>query len=522
VRASKKPYFFHPLETALILSELNADSETIAAALLHDVIEDTNVSARRLEKLFGQEVALLVEGVTKVDIISRRGKQAQNIANLQKILLATVSDLRVLFIKLADKLHNLRTLRFLPKQKQIAIARHALEVYAPLAHKLGIHKIKHEMEEICFSVLEPHEYALLKKEIAKRRKHSEPEIKEIIKMVSKNCRVGRALSVYTMQKGVYNIFRKIAATGKSLNEIYDYLIVVILVDSVRECYECLGMIHSMFPPIARKLKDYIAIPQSNGYKSIHTTVIGPRGKPVKIYIRTKEMDDLAEKGMIVAHTDKNFAKAFGKRVSALKKSLVKDLSKKSEKEFLESFKTDFLEDSVFFFDKHGNVCELPFGSTPLDFAFFFGKEDGLHFEKARVNGKDVAPWYEIQSSDIVEVYFSKQIGVNRQWLSFVKSKAAVEAIEKALEKKHAKKRIAARVPPTKLKIVAVDKIGLFLDLAKVFSDNKVNIESLSAEALPREQKAILEINACFCDKKQLARVVARLQKTRNVFDVKVL
>lgn len=517
-RASKDPYFHHPMETAMILSGLNADSETIAAALLHDVIEDTDVPEKEIKKHFGGEVASLVGGVTKVDLISQRSREAKQIANLQKVLLATVSDVRVLFIKLADKLHNLRTIKFLPKAKQKEIAAYALEVYAPLAHKLGIHKLQLELEELCFSIVQPQEYALLKKEIEKRRKRKAPEIRELIVGFSKCCKTMRKnFSIYTIQKGVYNIFRKVAATGKSLDEIYDYTVVVVLVDSVRDCYECLGTIHSLFPPIARKLKDYIAIPQSNGYKSIHTSVIGPRGHPIKIYIRTKEMDTLAEKGMIVAkRLDKESARVFRKKMAWMRHTMDEAFSSKAGRRFLDSLKTDFLENTVFFFDKHGKIHELPYGAMPLDFAFHIGREQGLRFESARVNGKEVPLWYEIQGGDIVDVSFSKRFSANGQWLNFVKSKKAKKEIEKFLGKKPEKKQRQCNLHAVRVRIVARDKVGLFSELLKAFKDLRINIEEVSAKSSKADNTATVELKANFSDKQQIERIKGKLQKNKSV------
>ncbi len=521
-RASKDPYFYHPLETAIILADLGADSETIAAALLHDVLEDTAVTHKRMQKLFGPKVTELVEGVTKVDIISQRERNAKQIASLQKIFLATVSDIRVLFIKLADKLHNLRTIKYLPKTKQKEIASHALEVYAPLAHKLGLHGLKSEMEERCFAILEPQEYSYLKKQLEERRKKKSAEIRELIKEISRNCRIMKKnLEIYTLQKGVYQIFKKIVITGKSLEEIYDYTVVVIIVSSERECYECLGLIHSLFLPVAKKLKDYIAIPQSNSYKSIHTTVIGPHGNPVKIYIRTREMDNIAEKGMIIAKKfDKKIARDFNKKMAWMRHALGKELSAKTGKKFLDSLKTDFLDNAVLFFDRHGRIHELPFGSTPLDFAFHQNEELALRFRKAKVNGKEVPPWYEIQSGDIVEFSAAKRNTVSRRWLSLVKSKNALNQIQKFLNRKH-KKCIVAVVPATKMKIVARDRMGLFFELTKFFRDRGINIESFSASSGAADKRATVELKANFCDKEQMEKVIRQMKKNKNVLSVQI-
>ena len=449
VRKSGEPYIIHPLCVAIILADLELDKETIEAGLLHDVVEDTIMTEEEIEKEFGPDVALLVDGVTKLQQInfpSDKGngdnktadQQEMQAENLRKMFLAMAKDIRVIMIKLADRLHNMRTLKYQPPAKQQKIARETMEIYAPIAQRLGISKIKVELDDISLKYLEPDVYYDLVDKIAVRRSEREEYIQQIVDEVTEHMKnAGIKSQIDGRVKHFFSIYKKMKNQSKTLDQIYDLFAVRIIVDSVKDCYAALGVIHEMYKPIPGRFKDYIAMPKPNMYQSLHTTVIGSSGQPFEIQIRTMEMHKAAEYG-IAAHWKYKEA-SDGKKVAAqeeeklawLRQILEWQRDMSDNKEFMNLLKSDLdlFSDSVYCFTPTGDEKTLPVGSTPIDFAYSVHTAVGNKMIGARVNGKLVTIDYEIQNGDRIEILTSQNSkGPSRDWLNLVKSTQAKNKI----------------------------------------------------------------------------------------------
>ena len=449
VRKSGEPYIIHPLCVAIILADLELDKETIEAGLLHDVVEDTIMTEEEIEKEFGPDVALLVDGVTKLQQInfpSDKGngdnktadQQEMQAENLRKMFLAMAKDIRVIMIKLADRLHNMRTLKYQPPAKQPKIARETMEIYAPIAQRLGISKIKVELDDLSLKYLEPDVYYDLVDKIAVRRSEREEYIQQIVDEVTEHMKnAGIKSQIDGRVKHFFSIYKKMKNQSKTLDQIYDLFAVRIIVDSVKDCYAALGVIHEMYKPIPGRFKDYIAMPKPNMYQSLHTTVIGSSGQPFEIQIRTMEMHKAAEYG-IAAHWKYKEA-SDGKKVAAqeeeklawLRQILEWQRDMSDNKEFMNLLKSDLdlFSDSVYCFTPTGDVKTLPAGSTPIDFAYSVHTAVGNKMIGARVNGKLVTIDYEIQNGDRIEILTSQNSkGPSRDWLNLVKSTQAKNKI----------------------------------------------------------------------------------------------
>ena len=425
-RVSGEDYIHHPLGVARILAELQIDADSIAAALLHDVVEDTTVTLEQIEKEFGREIAGLVDGVTKLSRIEYKSKEEQQMENYRKMFLAMAKDIRVVLIKLADRLHNMRTLRYMRSDKQKRIAQETLEIFAPLAHRLGIFNIKWELEDLAFRYLEPEKYYELVDQVRQKRQEREAIIEEAIVILREKLReVGIQAEIDGRPKHFYSIFRKMQRDHKQLSEIYDLSAVRILVDSLKECYGALGVVHTLWKPIPNRFKDFIAVPKSNMYQSLHTTVIGIQGKPLEIQIRTYEMHHVAEVG-IAAHWKykegaKGPGKGFDQKLSWMRQLLEWHQELRDPREFVESVKLDVFSDEVFVFTPKGDVLDLPAGSVPLDFAYRVHTDVGHRCVGARVNGRMVPLETKLNNGDIVEIITSKQGTPSRDWLNIVAS-----------------------------------------------------------------------------------------------------
>lgn len=431
LRASGEPYLNHPVGTAAICADLGLDSATIAAALLHDVVEDTSMSIEAVRAQFGEEVALLVDGVTKLSQMSFRSVEEEQAENIRKMIIAMAKDIRVILIKLADRLHNMRTLSYLGKEKQIEKSKETLEVYAPLAHRLGIESIRWELEDLAFATLHPRKYAEVGKMVAQRRADRERDMEEARdtlsgELVAMNIQAeisGRA-------KHLYSIYNKMVRKGKEFNEIYDLTALRVLVNSVKDCYAVLGVIHSIWKPLPGRFKDYIAMPKFNMYQSLHTTVIGPTGKPLEIQIRTYDMHETAQYG-IAAHWMYKEGRS-GQRSSGqleklqwLRQIMDWQSETKDSGEFLDSLRVDLFHDEVYVFTPKGEVKSLPAGSTPVDFAYAIHTDVGHRCIGAKVDGRIVPLTHKLESGDIVEILTSKTAqGPSRDWLQFVASSGA--------------------------------------------------------------------------------------------------
>ncbi|NLJ84708.1 MAG: bifunctional (p)ppGpp synthetase/guanosine-3',5'-bis(diphosphate) 3'-pyrophosphohydrolase [Halanaerobiaceae bacterium] len=433
-RYSGESFVEHPLGVALILAELELDIISIAAALLHDVVEDTEVTSETIKKEFGEEIALLVDGVTKLSRLKFQTREELQAENLRKMFIAMAEDIRVILIKLADRLHNMRTLKYLNKDKRIIKAQETLEIYAPLAHRLGISKVKWELEDLAFLFLEPEKYYEVARKVQANRAQRERDIQFALDLLKNRLKeVGLKAETYGRPKHLYSIYQKMKKKEIEFEEVYDLTAVRIIVDTVRECYEVLGIVHELWKPIPGRFKDYIAMPKSNMYQSLHTTVIGPKGDPLEIQIRTPEMHRTAEYG-IAAHwrykEGKTGDQAFEEKLSWLRQLLEWQKELQEPQEFMEALKIDLFEDEVFVFTPKGDVISLPKGATPVDFAFSIHTEIGYSCIGAKVNGQIKPLDYHLQNGDIVEIQTTRaSTGPSRDWLNFVKTSKARSKIK---------------------------------------------------------------------------------------------
>ena len=448
-RESGEPYIIHPVSVAIILTEMGMDTNTIVAGLLHDVIEDTDYTYDDIAKIFNKEIANLVDGVTKINKIRYKTKEEQQADNVRKMLLAMAQDIRVIIIKLADRLHNMRTLKFMSPEKQKQKAQETLDIYAPIAHRLGMSKVKWELEDLCLRYLHPDEYYNLVKDIAEKRVEREKYISYIIEELKQKLKSANIeCDIEGRPKHFYSIYRKMIDKNKSIEQIFDLTAVRILVDTVKDCYEALGIVHTIYKPIPGRFKDYIAMPKPNMYQSLHTTVIGKQGKTFEIQIRTFEMHETAEYG-IAAHwkykqgvnsNDKE-EKGQGKEVTiANKLSWLKEILEwqkeaSDAEEFMEGFKLDLFSDEIFVFTPKGVVLSLPAGATPIDFAYKIHTDIGNRCIGAKANGKMVTLDYKLKTGDIVEILTtSTPKGPSMDWLGIAKSNQARSKIKQWFKK----------------------------------------------------------------------------------------
>ncbi len=438
-RLSGEPFLIHPLEVAIILAKLGMDTETIVASLLHDTVEDTGTTLEYIRKNFSEDIALLVDGVTKISHIKNRSRATAQAETLRKMLIATIEDIRVIIIKLADKLHNMRTIMFHPPDKQERIARETMDLYAPIANRLGMSKIGSELEDIAFTVLYPDEYRIIEEKIAQRKDDVEKYIDSVRKILTEKLReLDIKAEITGRAKHYLSIYRKIQEQNKSFDDIYDIRAIRIITGEIKDCYGILGIIHTLWSPITSRFKDYIAVPKSNMYQSLHTTVIGPEGFPMEAQIRTEEMHATAEMG-IAAHWMYKEKKTLKKEYKNLKllndiKEWQKDL--KDSREFMKSLKMDLYEDEIFVFTPQGKIIKLASGATPVDFAFAIHTEIGLHTTGAKVNNKIVPLRTRLKSGDIVEILTSKKGHPSEAWLKFVVSPRARYKIRQWIRKQN--------------------------------------------------------------------------------------
>ncbi len=443
VRRSGEPYLAHPLAVAYILAQMKLDLPAIAAGLLHDTVEDTETTIEDLEKIFGREVAEIVDGVTKISTLPIKSKIYKEAENFRKMILAMANDLRVVLVKLADRLHNMRTLEFQPEHKRQRIARETLEIYAPLASRLGIDWLKRELEDLSFMYLYPEEYRRLKEEVERVVAARQDFIDEVIKILKEALdKEGISGRVLGRRKHLYSIFRKLERQNLGIDQlylIYDIIGLRVIVKEVRECYEVLGLIHSLWRPIPGRFKDYISLPKPNMYQSLHTTVIGPGGRQMEIQIRTEEMDRIANEGIaahwlykeqkiISADSAKSHQFEWLKRLVELQKEL------QNPRDFIESLRMDLFPDEVYVFTPGGDIKVLPRGATPVDFAYAIHTEVGHHCARAKVNGRLVPLDYELQTGDIVEIVTATHQKPSRDWLKFVKTSRARSRIRQWLKR----------------------------------------------------------------------------------------
>ncbi|MGH8937699.1 MAG: RelA/SpoT family protein [Acidimicrobiia bacterium] len=442
-RLSGDPYVTHPLAVAQLLADYGLDAPTLAAALLHDAVEDTDLTVQEIADAFGEEVARLIDGVTKLDRVSFSSPEQAQAASIRKMVVAMAQDVRVLLIKLVDRLHNLRTISPLRPEKQARIARESLEIYAPLAHRLGTEEIKHEMEDRSFAILHPKRHAEIEALLRSRAPQRDAYLEKVV------VEVGAALAdagvkaeVSGRPKHLYSIYRKMVTAGRPFEEIHDLVGIRIISEEVRDCYAALGVVHSMWPPIHGRFKDYIAMPKFNLYQSIHTTVVGPEGKPLEVQIRSREMHERAEYG-IAAHW------RYKEGMGPADLPWLADIRFLQEEyadpgEFLDSLKLDLYRDEVFVLTPKGDVVTLPRGATPVDFAYHIHTEVGHRCAGAKVNGRLVPLSTKLESGDIVEIVTSKaqEAGPSRDWLEFVRTSRASAKIRQRFTKERRQAALA--------------------------------------------------------------------------------
>ena len=448
VRRSGEPYLSHPLEVANLLAGMKLDRTTLAAGLLHDVLEDTDVTAADIKDAFGKDVAGLVEGVTKISRVQDVSPEASRAETVRKIILAMTDDLRVIFIKLADRLHNLQTLKFLPEDKQKQIAAETLEIYAPIANRLGMGRIKAELEDLAFRYQEPEEFFRIASLVEPRRKSGEAELKKFRRLLERLMKDNRIpVEVSYRIKRPYSIYRKMKSQRIEFHQVYDFLALRIITDTVKSCYAALGIIHQKWPPLLQRFRDFIAMPKPNLYQALHTTVITEDKQSFEIQIRTREMNDLAENG-IAAHwkykeEDPQALMREDKRLQWLREMVELFSEQKNPKEFLKNLKINLIPEEVYVFSPKGRVVSLPTGASALDFAFRIHTEIGLHSAQAKINGK-VSPLKTLlKTGDIVEIVTSPDKTPSRGWLNFAFTSGARHQLKRWL-KQQEKGRTAAR------------------------------------------------------------------------------
>ncbi len=440
-RVSEEPYIIHPIAVAEILIDLNCDSDTVCAGLLHDTLEDTAIDIVQLEKEFGPEITKLVEGVTKIGKLSFVSTQEHQAENFRKMLMAIALDIRVVLVKIADRLHNMKTLQHLSLEKQKRIAQETLDIFAPLANRFGLNKAKNELEDLSFFYLEPDKYKEVERLVMGDREYSEKKIKEIISKIKTELeKSGIKAEIYGRPKHLYSIHRKMYRLGSK--ELYDLLGIRIIVERERQCYEVMGIIHDLFRPIPGKFKDYIAIPKTNMYQSLHTAVVGPHGRPVEIQIRTDEMHQIAEYG-IAAHwkykeggSSKKADDMYDEKLAWIRQLIEWQSDLKDPEEYIDAVKLDFLSDEVFILTPKGEVIDLPRNSTPVDFAYRIHTDIGNRCIGAKVNGRMVPLETKLKNGDIVEIVTGKNAHPSLDWLNYVVTNSTKNKIRQWFKKQH--------------------------------------------------------------------------------------
>lgn len=536
-RKSGEAYFIHCFETALKVAEWQLDAETVAAALLHDTIEDAGINLEEIKKEFGEEIAFLVEGVTNLGRLKYRTSEEKQAENLRKMFLAVSRDVRVILIKLADRLHNMKTLKFLAVPKQKRVAMETSEIYAPLAYRLGMANLSGELEDLAFPYIHPDEHKWLieniKDRYEERQKYLE-KIKEIVENTLKEHNILPVKIDYRVKR-YSSLFKKLFRSDMNLEQIYDLVALRIIVKNIEECYAVLGIIHQLWPPLPGRIKDYIALPKPNGYRSLHTTVFCLDNKPTEFQIRTLEMHEESENG-IAAHwaysqakDTKNYQE--GKTIFAEKKELawIKQLKNwqkevSGSEEFLNSLKIDFLKNRIFIITPKGEVIDLPAGATPVDFAYQIHSEIGDQCIGAKVNGKITSLDNELQSGDLVEILIQKSKKPSESWLKFIKTDQARRKIKAGLRKSPRPWRgspswAAERKQKiqTELQITAIDRVGLLKDISAVISRSHVNMVKVN---IPQTSHfPVIKIRCALNDKEKIEKLILKLKKIRGIKEI---
>jgi len=524
-RKSNEPYFGHVFEAALQVAVWGLDAQTISAALLHDVVEDTAASLDDIKNNFGEEIAFLVNGATKLGRLKYRGAERQ-VETLRKMFLAISEDLRVVLIKLADRLHNMKTLSSVPPQKQKRIALETSEIYAPLAYRLGMQNLAGELEDLSFPYLHPQEYRWLlenvKEKYDERLKYLE-KVKLIIDTLLKKINIS-PMAIDFRAKRYSSLYKKLTRHEMNLEQIYDLVAFRIIVKTIEDCYGVLGAIHQTWPPLPGTIKDYIALPKPNGYRSLHTTVFCINNKIVEFQIRTKEMHEESENGIAAhwAYHEKKEKNIENKPTFANKKELewvsqLKNWQKEflSPEESLEALKIDFFKDRIFAITPKGEVVDLPAGSTPVDFAYSIHSQIGDTCVGAKINGKIVPLDYQLQSGDMVEILLQKNKKPSESWIRFVKTDNAKRRIRAALKKDP---RLIKAPPQVEIKITAEDRIGLLRDITAIISRSHVNMSGVNSAPTSPSLRSI-KIRCETDNKEKIEKIILKLKKIKEIKEV---
>ncbi len=528
-RENGEPYFNHVLATAEILQNWRLDESTIAAGLLHDTVEDTGVPLEKIKADFGEEVAFLVNGVTKLGRIKYRGAK-NRLENMRKMVLALSQDLRVVFIKLADRLHNMQTLSALPPVKQKRIALETEEIYAPLAYRLGMQNLAGELHDLAFPYLLPKEERWLN-EIALEHYESRKKYLEKIKPILEETLRKNSIKPITIDfraKRRSSLYQKLLRHGMDMEKIYDLVAMRIVLETIPECYAVLGLIHEQWPPLPGRIKDYVAMPKPNSYRSLHTTVIGPENKIIEIQIRTKAMHEENEYG-IAAHwlyeqkrkgEDKISPKKLTEEihwVQQLKDWLEKYHSKEEKpEEFLQAMKIDFFKDRIFAITPKGDVIDLPAGATPIDFAYHVHSEVGNSCAGAKVNGAIVPLSHVLRSGDVVEILIQKNKKPSEDWLKFVKTTMARDHIKSAFREKGDFVKRAKAPTKTEFKIVVEDRVGLIKDISSAIAHSHINILNFNAQHQSGSRFPTDKVEVATTDKQKIEKLILKLKSIKGV------
>ncbi len=532
-RSSGEPYFNHVLQTAQFLHDWHLDEQTVVAGLLHDTVEDTGVATETIEKEFGREVAFLVEGVTKLGRLKYRGAETTKAENLRKMILAISEDLRVVFIKLADRLHNMQTLKALSPQAQRRIALETDEIYASLAYRLGMQHVSGELQDLAFSYLHPKEARWLEahtleayEERTKYLQKIKPDVEELL--VQNGI---KPLIIDFRAKRLSSLYKKMQRNAMDLDQIFDLVAMRIIVKSTEECYAVLGIIHGAWPPLPGRIKDYIAMPKPNGYRSLHTTIIGPERKAVEFQIRTKEMHEEAETGIAAHWVYKQKEKKSGKTQPSnenINDDLlwVQELRRWQEVygeqisdpgKFLESMKIDFFKKRIFAITPRGEVIDLPAGATPVDFAYHIHTDVGSGCVGAKVNQRIVPLDHELQSGDMVEIVTQKNKKPSSDWLRFVKTAAAKDKIRSSLRKKH---RLMDHEPQrTEFRVVVEDRTGLIKDVSAAIARSHISITHLETNVSPGSRFPVDKVVCDITEKQKIEKLILKLKQIKGVREI---
>lgn len=533
-RESGGLYIQHPLNVALTLTKMNLDTETVAAAILHDVVEDTDYTIENILEKFGKTVAFLVDGVTKLDKIKYSGTEGKT-ENLRKMFLAMAKDIRVVLIKLADRYDNMQTLSALPKENQKRIALETLEIYAPIAYRLGMGELKGQLEDLAFKHLHPEKYQWLENEVAEKyemRKVYINKLEPVIYEIFKNEDIV-PLETHARVKHFYSLYKKLLRHQMDFDKIHDLVAARIIMKNIEDCYLALGAIHQIWKPVPGLIKDYIATPKPNGYQSLHTSVFGPEGKITEIQIRTPEMHERAENG-IAAHWAYKERSHSSRNLNVSKKELawVDELREwqkavRGSDEFFESLKIDFLKDRIFVLTPKGDALDLPEGATPVDFAYAIHSDIGHQCAGAKINGKVVPLDTELQSGDAVEILIQKNKKPSKDWLGFVRTNLAKERIRSAIKISAKggfafggknKKEIKKFLSSANLRVVARDRIGILKDITNAISSRKINILSAKSEG-GKDPYHYLNFIVELKNKQKLEELMFAIKKVKDVKEV---